>query len=96
MQKYFIPKEKLKLGIIDTSDAFHITSVMRCRIDDEILVSDCENTYRCKITSLKNDLVTLKYCIKKSAIRNCRFLFLYFKAILREIKWKKSLNMALN
>ena len=77
MQKYFIPKEKLKLGIIDTSDAFHITSVMRCRIDDEILVSDCENTYRCKI-------------------RNCRFLFLYFKAILREIKWKKSLNMALN
>ena len=60
MQKYFIPKEKLKLGIIDTSDAFHITSVMRCRVDDEILVSDCENTYRCKITSLKNDLVTFE------------------------------------
>ena len=60
MQKYFIPKEKLKLGIIDTSDAFHITSVMRSRIGDEILVSDCENTYRCKITSLKNDLVTFE------------------------------------
>jgi len=60
MQKYFIPKEKLEKRIIDTDDVYHITKVMRMKINDEILVSDSEKTYCCKILSLSEDLVTFE------------------------------------
>ena len=60
MQKYFINKDSLKKGIISNNDAFHITTVMRGQVGDEILVSDEENTYLCKLTSLSNELVSFE------------------------------------
>lgn len=60
MQKYFIDQDKLKAGIIDTDDAFHITTVMRSKIGDQILVGDNSKTYLAEIKSLSNTLVTFE------------------------------------
>ena len=60
MQKYFIEQDKLKAGIIDTDDAFHITTVMRSKIGDQILVGDNLKTYLAEIKSLSNTLVTFE------------------------------------
>jgi len=60
MQKYFIEQDKLKAGIIDTDDAFHITTVMRSKIGDQILVGDNSKTYLAEIKSLSNTLVTFE------------------------------------
>lgn len=60
MQKYFISEEKLNNGIIDTDDAFHITTVMRFKIGDEILVSDEKRTCLAKIKTLSNSAVTFE------------------------------------
>lgn len=60
MQKYFISKDKLNECIIDTDDAFHITTVMRFKLGDEILVSDEEKTFKAKIKSLDNKCVTFE------------------------------------
>ena len=60
MQKYFISKDKLNQCIIDTDDAFHISTVMRSKIGDEILVSDEERCVLAKITSIAKDKVTFE------------------------------------
>ena len=60
MQKYFISKDKLIECIIDTDDAFHISTVMRSKIGDEILVSDEEKCVLAKITSIAKDKVTFE------------------------------------
>ncbi len=60
MQKYFISKEKLNECIIDTDDAFHISTVMRSKIGDEILVSDQERCVLAKITSIEKNKVTFE------------------------------------
>ncbi len=60
MQKYFISKEQLANKVIDNDDAFHITSVMRSKINDQILVSDGSKTYLVKITSLSNKMVSFE------------------------------------
>ena len=69
MQKYFISEEQLANKIIDNDDAFHITSVMRCKIDDQILVSDGNKTYLVKISSLSNKMVSFEI-IKEEAGNN--------------------------
>lgn len=60
MQKYFISKEKLNECIIDTDDAFHISTVMRSKVGDEILVSDQEKCVLAKITSIEKNKVTFE------------------------------------
>ena len=60
MQKYFISKEKLNECIIDTDDAFHISTVMRSKVGDEILVSDQERCVLAKITSIEKNKVTFE------------------------------------
>ena len=69
MQKYFISEEQLANKIIDNDDAFHITSVMRCKIEDQILVSDGNKTYLVKISSLSNKMVSFEI-IKEEAGNN--------------------------
>ena len=69
MQKYFISEEQLANKIIDNDDAFHITSVMRCKIADQILVSDGNKTYLVKISSLSNKMVSFEI-IKEEAGNN--------------------------
>ena len=66
MQKYFIEQDKLKAGIIDTDDAFHITTVMRSKIGDQILVGDNLKTYLAEIKSLSNTLVTFEIIEEKT------------------------------
>ena len=60
MQKYFISKEELANKIIESDDAFHITSVMRSKLKDQILVSDGLKTYLVEITSLSNKMVSFE------------------------------------
>ena len=60
MQKYFISKEQLANKVIDNDDAFHITSVMRSKLKDQVLVSDGCNTYLVEITSLSNKMVSFE------------------------------------
>ena len=60
MQKYFISKDKLNECIIDTDDAFHISTVMRSKIGDEILVSDEERTCLAKIKTIEKNCVTFE------------------------------------
>ena len=60
MQKYFISTKNLNECIIDKDDAFHISTVMRNKIGDEIIVSDELKTYLAKIKSLSNNLVNFE------------------------------------
>ena len=60
MQKYFISKEKLNECIIDTDDAFHISTVMRFKIGDEILVSDEERCFKARLKTIDNKCVTFE------------------------------------
>ena len=64
MQKYFVNSENFyndyQEVIIDKDDSFHIVKVMRMRLNDEVLVSDNMDTYRCSITKLDEKGVILK------------------------------------
>ena len=64
MQKYFVNSENFyndyQEVIIDKDDSFHIVKVMRMRLNDEVLVSDNTDTYRCSITKLDEKGVILK------------------------------------
>lgn len=68
MQKYFISTKDLENKVITGDDVFHIRSVVRSRIGDEILVSDENKTYLVKITSITNNEVA--YEIIKEEIGN--------------------------
>ncbi len=52
MQKYFISNDELKNNHITTDDVNHIKNVMRFKQGDEIIVSDEENEFLVKLTSL--------------------------------------------
>jgi len=60
MQKYFISTKDLENKAITGDDVFHIRSVVRSRIGDEILVSDEFTTYKGKITSITNNDVAFE------------------------------------
>ena len=69
MQKYFVKKTNFyndyQEVIIDKDDSFHIVKVMRMRLNDEVLVSDNEDTYRCSIITLDEKGVVLKVLEKE-------------------------------
>lgn len=56
MQKYFISNEELLNLKITGDDVFHIKSVMRNRIGDEILVGANSKTYLAKITKIADEV----------------------------------------
>ena len=60
MPKFFVEKEDFKDGyiLIKDEDAIHINSVLRMKINDEIICCDNNsNDYRCLITQLDKKLV---------------------------------------
>lgn len=61
MQKYFITTDELNKRVITGDDAFHIKNVMRGRIGDNILVSDCNHTYLAEITSISSNEVAYEF-----------------------------------
>ena len=56
MQKYFISNEDFLRTSITGDDVFHIKSVMRSRIGDEILVGANGKTYLAKITKIADEV----------------------------------------
>ena len=68
MQKYFLSDEAFSTKIISGDDAFHIKNVMRCRINDEILVANNGKSFLAKITNFIDKDVTFE--IEKEIIGN--------------------------
>lgn len=68
MQKYFLSDEAFSTKIISGDDAFHIKNVMRCRINDEILVANNGKSFLAKITNFIDNDVTFE--IEKEIIGN--------------------------
>lgn len=68
MQKYFLSDEAFSTKIISGDDAFHIKNVMRCRINDEILVANNGESFLAKITNFIDKDVTFE--IEKEIIGN--------------------------
>lgn len=60
MQKYFISEENLLNKVILDADAFHITTVMRSKISDQVLVGCNNKNYLVEITSLSNKMVSFE------------------------------------
>ncbi|MGM9969942.1 MAG: RsmE family RNA methyltransferase [Anaeroplasma sp.] len=60
MQKYFIDSASFENKIINGDDAFHIKSVMRMRVGDEIIVSSMGKSYQVKLSSIANDEVSFE------------------------------------
>ena len=60
MQKYFIKESDLANNIITGDDVFHIKTVTRSRVGDEVLVSDEKKTYLVKITNITNNEVSFE------------------------------------
>lgn len=59
MQRYFVDKiENEKNIIINNDDYYHITKVMRMRINDTVYLCDTVNSYICKIIDItKNEVI---------------------------------------
>lgn len=68
MQKYFLSDEAFSTKIISGDDAFHIKNVMRCRINDEILVANNGKSFLAKITNFIDKDVAFE--IEKEIIGN--------------------------
>ena len=68
MQKYFLSDEAFSTKIISADDAFHIKNVMRCRINDEILVANNGKSFLAKITNFIDKDVAFE--IEKEIIGN--------------------------
>lgn len=67
MQKYFISKDDFKSFKITGDDVYHIKTVMRFKIGDEIVVSDEENEIVASISEIQNNYIGFK---KVMAIQN--------------------------
>ena len=68
MQRYFIKKEQIKKGVatIVGTDVHHITSVMRARVGDALLLCTCEKeTFRVEIIDLDKAEIRAKITEKK-------------------------------
>ena len=66
MQKYFISNEDFNECVISGDDAFHITNVMRCKIDEHILVGVNDKSYLVAIKSLEKKFVKFEIIEEKT------------------------------
>ena len=68
MQKYFISEEEFNLNQIKSDDAFHIANVMRCRVNDNVLVGYNNKTYLVKLTNITNKMVTFEIVKEETGV----------------------------
>lgn len=65
MQKYFITSSNLENKIIVGDDSYHISVVMRNKINDMVLVSDGVKSYLVKLTKISLDEVSFEIIEEK-------------------------------
>ena len=68
MQKYFISEEEFNLNQIRSDDAFHIANVMRCRVNDNVLIGYNNKTYLVKLTNITNKMVTFEIVKEETGV----------------------------
>lgn len=66
MQKYFITKEDLALNRITGDDAYQISTVLRFRGGETVMVSDLEKNYLAKIDKITKDEVSFQIIEEKT------------------------------
>ena len=66
MQKYFITKENLENRIITGDDAYQMSTVLRFKGGETIMVSDSEKSYLAKVINITKDEVSFEIEIEKT------------------------------
>ena len=66
MQKYFITKENLENRVITGDDAYQISTVLRFKGDEIVMVSDSEKSYLAKILNVSKDEVSFEIVEEKT------------------------------
>ena len=66
MQKYFITKENLAARVIIGDDAYQISTVLRYKGGETIMVSDSEKSYLAKVLKITKDEVTFEILEEKT------------------------------
>ena len=79
MQKYFISSEDFNELCITGDDAFHIINVMRCKINDQVLVGSNNKTYLVAIKSLEKKLVKFEILEEKTGNTELPFFVSLFQ-----------------
>ena len=79
MQKYFISSEDFNELCITGNDAFHIINVMRCKINDQVLVGSNNKTYLVAIKSLEKKLVKFEILEEKTGNTELPFFVSLFQ-----------------
>ncbi len=60
MQRYFISQQEFESNIISSNDVFHISKVIRSKVNDKIIVCNNIESYIVTITSITTDEVHFK------------------------------------
>jgi 16S rRNA U1498 N3-methylase RsmE len=66
MQKYFITKENLENRVITGDDAYQMSTVLRFKGDEIVMVSDSEKSYLAKILNVSKDEVSFEIVEEKT------------------------------
>ena len=66
MQKYFITKENLENRVITGDDAYQMSTVLRFKGDEIVMVSDSEKSYLAKIINVSKDEVSFEIIEEKT------------------------------
>lgn len=96
MQKYFVNSsnfyDNYREVIIDKDDSFHIVKVMRMRLNDEVLVSDNENSYLTKIKVLDEKGVILEVVEKLNVDPELKINVSIAQGVIRKDKMEEVIS----
>lgn len=93
MQRYFVEKiVDLNNIIINNDDYYHITKVMRMRVNDEVYLCDQENTYIGRIIDITSNEVILKVVLLLDEKKELPFNVTIAHGIIRKEKMEETID----